>query len=351
MSNGAKDQVARLLALVPMLHASGQVSLGEAARRLDVTPEALLRDLKVLFMVGLPGGYPDDLIDVDLDSLEGPHGADPNGMIRISNADYLSRPLRLTATEASAIIVALRAMANGADESTREIIGRATAKLEGAAAGTTSAIDPGLEADPDQDRLATTLESAIRQGRQVRLTYYVPARDEESQRMVDPRGLAASGTLRYLDAWCHTAEAPRLFRLDRIAEAEVLDTPVSEHATPNEPGSGASGVGSLPEPEGGTVVTLRLAPAARWVTEYYPVTDVRAERPEDDASPLLVDLRVADPRWLTRLLLRLAPNAEVVSPDGYSEQFVNDASATLDLYRHAPRTMDEDTESNRTENS
>ena len=54
----AKDQVARLLRLVPFLHSRGQVSLEEAARVLGVAPEQLEKDLRVLFLCGLPGGYP-----------------------------------------------------------------------------------------------------------------------------------------------------------------------------------------------------------------------------------------------------------------------------------------------------
>ena len=69
---GAKEQVARLLTLVPYLHSREQVRLEEAAAALGVPPAQLLRDLRVLLMCGLPGGYPDDLIDVDLDALEGP---------------------------------------------------------------------------------------------------------------------------------------------------------------------------------------------------------------------------------------------------------------------------------------
>ena len=106
-ASGAKDQVARLLTLVPFLHSHPAVRLDEAANAVGVSPEQLVKDLGVLFMCGLPGGYPDDLIDVDLDALEG------EGVIRVSNADYLARPLRLTPTEASAIIVALRALRAG----------------------------------------------------------------------------------------------------------------------------------------------------------------------------------------------------------------------------------------------
>src|SRR3954449_8484785 len=128
---GAQAQVARLLRLVPLLHGHDRVRVSEAADLLGVAPRQLLSDLKVLLMCGLPGGYPDDLIDVDLDALEGPEA---DGVIRVSNADYLARPLRLTPTEATAIIVALRALRSGARDETREVVDRALAKLEAAAA-------------------------------------------------------------------------------------------------------------------------------------------------------------------------------------------------------------------------
>ena len=41
---------------------------------------------------------------------------------------------------------------------------------------------------------------------------------------------------------------------------------------------------------------------------------------------------MADERWLTRLLLRLAPHARVVSPEGYADTFVDAAQRALNLY-------------------
>ncbi len=322
--NGAKDQVARLLTLVPFLHAHGQVRLEDAATALGVPAEQLVKDLKVLLMCGLPGGYPDDLIDVDLDALE---GEDADGVIRVSNADYLARPLRLSPTEATAIIVALRALRNGARDETREIVDRALAKLEAAAAEGSAAprIDPGDEpVVRDESGLRRTLQDATDRGRQVRLTYFVPSRDEESERTVDPRGVVTAHGFAYLDAWCHSAEAPRLFRLDRIHEAAVLETPVETPAeAPRDLGDGIFARSSDT-----TLVTLRLAAPARWVVEYYPV---EAVRPHRDGS-LDVDLLVADERWLQRLLLRLAPHARVVSPPEFTETFLAAARDTLRLY-------------------
>jgi proteasome accessory factor C len=323
---GAKDQVGRLLRLVPYLHGREQVSLEVAARALGVSPDQLDKDLRVLFMCGLPGGYPDDLIDVDLDALEG------EGVIRVTNADYLARPLRLTPTEASAIIVALRVLRAGAGDDTRPVVDRALSKLEAAAAGVAPpVVDPGDVVLPTL-ALRTELEGAVAAGRQVRLTYYVPARDEESERVVDPHAVVAHHGVDYLDAWCHSAEAPRLFRLDRIHEATVLDS--ATVTDPSETRDLSDGV--FASGDEATLVTLALQPEARWVEEYYAVQAVRphagagSEASPDRSSE--VDLLVGDERWLERLLLRLAPYARVVSPEHFAAGTAQEVKAALALY-------------------
>lgn len=331
-AGGAREQVARLLALVPYLHSRGELRVEDAARILDVPARQVVRDLKVLLMCGLPGGYPDDLIDVDLDALEGP---DSDGVIRVSNADYLSRPLRLTPTEATALIVALRAVRSSADPATREVVDRTLRKLEVAAAE--GAVHERIEVagDDGDDALAATrslLAQAVEQRRQVALTYWVPARDERTERVVDPVRVFASQGHDYLEAWCHRAEDRRLFRVDRVEQAEVLGTPADDHDL--EPVE-------LPEElfrndDTLTRATLRLGPAARWVPDYYPVVEVR-DLPDGD---LEVDLLVADERWLRRLLLRLAPDATVVAPQALASVQQADASRVLDLYGGRPPSME-----------
>ncbi|WP_432478397.1 helix-turn-helix transcriptional regulator [Nocardioides sp. GXQ0305] len=321
---GAREQVGRLLTLVPYLHSRGQVTLGEAARVLDVPPAQVVKDLKVLFMVGLPDGYPDDLIDVDLDALEGP---DADGVIRVSNADYLARPLRLTATEATAVMVALLALRGGASDDTREVVDRALAKLQSATLGDApaAAIDPGTEQPGVAAGLRDELERAVREGRQVRLTYWVPSRDEETERVVDPRRVVSNGGATYLDAWCHSAEDDRLFRLDRIHAAAVLDTRVD----PSVVADGRTGEDLFDFAAGGERVTIELDPPARWVVEYHPVEETR-ELPDGRVA---ADLMVADRRWLARLLLRLAPYARVAAPEALHREFTGRARETLGLYR------------------
>jgi proteasome accessory factor C len=329
-ASGAREQVARLLTLVPYLHTRGGVRLDEAAHDLGVPARQLVKDLRVLFLCGLPGGYPDDLIDVDLDALVAPGG---DRVIRVANADYLSRPLRLSTTEATALIVALRALRGGAvSEAAAEVVDRVLAKLEQAAADGADGGDPvdlavEVPTEPREREAAARkalLQQALSSGRQVRISYFVPSRDEESERVVDPRGLVTHAGSDYLDAYCHSAEAPRLFRLDRIREATVLDTPIATEPTgPRDLAEGLFAPG-----EDLTVATLRLAPEARWVTEYYPVLDVR---PLADGA-LEVDLRIADPRWLTRLVLRLAPHATVLAPQEIAADVARAARDALGHY-------------------
>lgn len=319
---GAKDQVNRLLALVPYLHGRDGVRLDEAASALGVPPAQLMKDLKVLLMCGLPGGYPDDLIDVDLDALE---GQEADGVIRVSNADYLARPLRLTPTEATALIVALRAVRGGAVASTREVVDRTLAKLEAAAAGGSGAGRIDVDEAPSAEaEVLQQLRGALDRGRQVHLTYWVPTRDEATERLVDPRGILTTAGASYLDGWCHSAEAPRLFRLDRIHDLAVLDSPVAAHDDDPQDVTDRFFRGS----DDAVLVTVELGPPAQWVPEYYPV---EALRPLPGGS-CEIQLLVADERWLERLVLRLAPYAQVTSPARLGDQVTDTAQRALRLY-------------------
>jgi proteasome accessory factor C len=322
--SGARDQVGRLLALVPYIQARREVPLEEAAAEFGVRPAQIVKDLNVLWFCGLPGLGMGDLIDVDMDALEG------EGVIRVSNADYLTRPLRLDSSEAAALIVALRALADGSGDDVRPIVDRTLGKLE-AAAGDAAAVAAHVDLHlPAQDPAAAAtrelLATAVRDRHQVRIDYYVPARDEATARVVDPLRLVSAQGNEYLEAWCHSAEGQRLFRLDRISGAQALGTPVEEHPdlAPRDLGEGLF----QPSPDD-LLATLLLEPEARWVAEYFPTEDTQ----EAGDGRLRVRMRVADPAWLVRLLLRLGSAARVEDPAGLQEDLAQAATEALANYR------------------
>jgi proteasome accessory factor C len=319
--SGARDQVARLLALVPYIQARSEVPLEQVADDFGVQPAQIVKDLNVLWYCGLPGLGMGDLIDVDMEALE------EQGVIRVSNADYLSRPLRLDSSEASALIVALRALREGSGSDVRPIVDRTLNKLE-AAAGDAAATAAQLEiAGPPQPgelvELRDRLTRAVQDRRQVRLDYYVPTRDESTERVVDPLRVVSADGNTYLEAYCHLAEDQRMFRLDRVSRADVLESRVETHHQPRDLADGI-----FRPSERDLLVTLRLRPSARWVAEYYPVEEVRPER----GGGLGVTLRVGDPAWLVRLMLRLGASAEVVDPPELADSVRSVAAQALSNY-------------------
>lgn len=332
MAGGARDQVSRLLALVPYLQRRTDLTLSEVAAEFGVTPRQIHADLRVLWMCGLPGLTPDRMVEVDMEALEVPVDdaddtavrIDPGGTVRIDNVDFLPRPVRLGSSEAAALMVALQALGEAGSGESREVVDRVLAKLEEAASAgplPTAQLAPRPAEGAEHAR---DLVRAVADDRQVRLAYYVPVRDETTERVVDPVALLTRDGHDYLDAWCHLAEDRRLFRLDRVERVEVLDAPRTRpDLAPRDLAAGLFEASADDE-----LATLRLAPHARWVAEYHPVEALR-ELGDDVCE---VDLRYADPRWVVRLALRLGPAVEVVSPPALREQVGAEAARTLALY-------------------
>jgi len=319
-AHGARAQVTRLLAMVPYLQNRGGVSLREIATDFGVTTSQVRKDLNVLWFCGLPGLGPGDLIDLNFEPL----AADEEGIVKVSNAEYLQRPLRLGSTEASALTVALRTLRESSTDATREVIDRVLDKLERAAEDPAPIGTGPLTEPPRVSATRRALTAAIAGDRQVRLDYYVPARDERTERVVDPIAILDVDGFAYLDAWCHRAEGRRTFRLDRIDEALALDSR-RQHADqpPLDLGTGLFN----PGPES-TRVRLRLSAAARWIVDYYPVVDVQ----ECGDGGLQVELRVTEPGWLHQLVLRLAPEVTVLEPVAWADVIRERARATLGWY-------------------
>ena len=149
-----------------------------------------------------------------------------------------------------------------------------------------------------QQAVLTQLQDALARGRLVHLSYYVPGRDETTERDVDPMRLLVVEGRTYLEGWCRLAEAVRLFRLDRVLGLQVLDEPaeVPAEAEPKDVDQGLY----RPAPED-LQVEIELAPLGRWVAEYYPCEAAT----ELGDGRLRVKLRTPDSRWVRRLALRL----------------------------------------------
>jgi proteasome accessory factor C len=309
------ERLRRLLALVPYVVSRESVGLADAATAFGMTERELVDDLNLVWCVELKA--PDPYCPIDL-SYEG-------GEITVSQAESIARPLRLAADEASALLVALR-MVQDVNGRSDEALTRLIAKLE-AGAGAAGAASAQLAVDiiPNGPAMTADIRLALAAGRRLHLRYYVPGRDEATERDVDPMRMLVVEGRTYLEGWCRRAEGVRLFRLDRIMELTVLEVPASvpEEAEPVDIEQGLF----RPSPSD-LLVEIELSADARWVAEYTPCESVT----EMGEGRLRIALRTPDTRWVKRLILRLGEVARVISPQELATEVRAEAAAALALY-------------------
>ena len=314
------DRLRRLLALVPYVVSRKIVGLADTAAAFGLSERELVDDLNMLWCVELRD--PDPYCPIDL-SYEG-------GEIMVTQAESIGRPLRLAVDEASALLVALRMLAEVPGLEDRSALSRVIAKLEaaaGEAAAASAQVAVQVEA-PNGGRVIGEVRDAVARGRRVHLRYYVPGRDEATERDVDPMRLLVVEGRAYLEGWCRRAEGVRLFRLDRILGIDVLDVAA---AVPAEAQPVDVDRGLFRPSEEDVEVVLEVSAAGRWVAEYYPCESVA----EIGGGWLRVRLRTPDTRWVRRLALRLGEDGAIVAPAELRSRARDDAAAALAQYATA----------------
>ena len=290
----ASERLQRLLSIVPWIVDHPGAPVREVCARFAISEPDLLRAFDLLQFVGVHPFSPDALIDVVLE----------DGCVWLHLAQPFGRPLRLTPEEGLALVAAGRSMVGAPGVDADGSLARGLSKLaRSLGIADEGAVDVRLADEVDPELLGT-LRSAAHERRRVAIDYYSFARDEHTEREIDPYQVFADQGRWYVAAWCHRAEGERVFRVDRIGTATVLDVGFDPPATLDRAGT------FRPGPDAPQVV-LDLEPDARWVAEHYPYEHV-----EDlGEGRLRVTLAVTARPWLERLLLSLGPDARLVEVD------------------------------------
>lgn len=321
-SSGVPSRLSRLLAMVPYFLAHPGISAADAAADLGTTPAQVMTDLNQLWMCGLPGYSPGDLIDL----------AFTEESIEVTFSAGMDRPLRLTATEASVLLVALRALIDVGVLLDTAAAQRAIAKVEKAVGTSITVTDePGPPAPADTSTgPMSTVRDAVRLTQAVWIRYYSASRDAVSERVVDPVRVQVVDGASYLEGWCRESEGIRLFRLDRIDDARLLD---EKAVVPASPDSGATLALFNADPQLPTA-EIEIDPSLAWVMEYYlidPVADPDDAAPDPDA-PIAATMTYGSPDWLTRFLLGFGGRIRLQNAPEIALDVADRASAALAAY-------------------
>lgn len=286
--NRTASHLTRILALIPWVIAHPGTSVRDVCDRFGYpSSRELLRDLDLVFVCGLPGYGPGDLMVAYVEEDE----------VIVDMAGYFAVAPNLTPAESLALLAAgmtVLAAGQGSDE-----LGSAVEKLGRALLPDA---DDMLMVDMDAEpELAATLRTAATEGRVVEIEYTGLARGEHTVREIEPWIVYASMGYWYVSGHCRRAVGERVFRLDRIQKA----VPTGETFVVPDP---------RPEPPAGyvateddVVATIELGRGALWVLEYYRLDVV--ERHDDRA---VVRFSTYEPLVAAQLLLRLGPTATLL---------------------------------------
>jgi proteasome accessory factor C len=286
----------RILGMLPWVIANPGATVDEVCDRFGYSRSQLMADLDLVFVCGLPGYGPGDLMVAYVDEDE----------VVVEMADYFAAPLRLTPPEALSLLASGMALVSS---------GQAPPALARAVDKLTAVVFPdggdALSVDLSEPAFAGELRRAASEGAVVRIVYTSLAGAQTTTRDIEPWAVFSTMGNWYVTAYCRLARAERVFRIDRIRSVAPTDEGFTPPANPPPP------IVAYTPGDSDVQAVIALAPRARWVVDYYPV-EILSD--DGDRGELVVRFSTSDATVAARLLLRLGDSARLVEGEAVGEK-------------------------------
>jgi proteasome accessory factor C len=292
-------RTARLLDLVPYLTTHQGIAISELAKTFNTTVKEITDDLNTLWMCGLPGYTPLELIDLEFES----------GFVSIRNAETLAAPRALDRAEALSIYMGLDLLSAELSSANSSVVSEISNLQEQLRSQLISAPQVQIEASLASELRALILRAIRRRG-WLEITYHSAANDQVTKRQVAPYELSQSGSHEYLQGYCDNAKAIRNFRADRIvAVSEIADQlwPSNQVAANDE----------------AIEYEVKVHAASRQVLEVLP---------QITANSSTATIQGYSAPWISRAILSLAGQIEVIAPTQIRAAVHARAMAALENY-------------------
>jgi proteasome accessory factor C len=298
------EKAARLLDLVPFISTHQGIALSELAQEFNLTESELLGDLNTLWMCGLPGYTPLELIDLEFES----------GYVSIRNAEVLQRVRLLTKQELVIILLGLDILQSSIDPR-REDLNDAICglmskikKIVGNVATASPIVDSAHRA---------IITQAISSRLDLVVSYHSTIRDSISERVITPLELSLDHGFEVLDAYCQSAEGFRTFRLDNMRSVQLAGSSVS---IPQAPESS--------DYQWQLIIKSRFRTSSERFRSTY--------RPRESSLEEKVTVNSFSQDWLLRNALSTLASVEVQLPVSARSLIAQKCQQTLELYENWP---------------
>lgn len=303
MVDNAISRVARAMDLIPYVSENPGIKIEDLAAKFGVTEKQILKDLELIFLCGLPGYTPYELIDLTFE----------DGLVTIIDPQLFDKPRKFSETEGVIIILGLSLLRSSVvDENQRQSIDRLIENLSAKFQVSLSTSIAELEKPPLYAEILRSIAKEV----SLTIQYSSISEDIVTQRLIKPSRVSIKNGLYYLHAIDLEIDSDRVFRIDQIRSAvETKSEVVAQNNT------------NLATDD----FIFQLKINDQLITERYReiFTDIRNLN-----DHFLVAGKVNNEQWLVRWVLSNCSEIEVIEPKMLKELLKNRAKSALALYSH-----------------
>jgi len=303
MVDNAAIRALRTMDLIPYILENPGVSISSLATRFSVTQKQIENDLQLIFMCGLPGYTPYELIDIVFE----------DGIVSVIDPQVLDKPRRFNKNELIVIALGLQILieinkSHPTQLEKLQSLSRKISKL-----GSSNSIM--LNAVGTQSAFLDLIAKAISERKKLSIKYNSLVKDKKTNRIVDPqRTYFLNGNL-YLSAFDLEVRSDRVFKVDLIEDCEIVD--FEDNVSPQKP-------------EKTFEVILNVRKHHRSFIERNSSV-ISASKELDDGFE--VHMQISNLEWLKRSILSNAPGISISSPSQLANEVLESAKSVLALYR------------------
>ena len=294
------ERTARLLDLVPYINTHQGIALKDLASVFEVSNAQMVNDLTTLWMCGLPGYTPLELMDLDFES----------GYVNISNAPTLAKPRSVTFDEGVALILGLDLLRASIPTDRSDLL----EKIDSLSARLSSIINLNSTFSviaPINQGVSAAIDEALASRSSLEIEYHSMYRDEITQRTIFPIEIIEVEGQQYLSSYCYSASDFRQFKLDRIQKAVVTQ----ESKTIPEDATDTQRINSR----------LKVLKPTREMAERFSRQDLKAGSE--------FDFQTYSQQWLERSILSSGDGVALLTPPEIRASIAQMAQSMLDRYK------------------
>lgn len=288
--------------LVPYLNTHQGIALKELAQHFDVTQAQMSADLTTLWMCGLPGYTPLELMDLEFES----------GFVSIRNAPTLSKPRAITFQEGVALLLGLDLIASSLPDDRQDLLA-ATKSLQERLTKILGVPIKLSVATGTSGAVSTAIAQALQTNAGLVIRYHSMYKDLITERTVIPVDTYQTETNHYMRAYCLSALDYREFRVDRIERATPIEV-TTTHDLVNRNSQKIS-------------FTLAVMQASRDVAERFGIANI-----EIGTS---VELSSYSKQWIERSVMASGGAAHLETPLDIRAEVARKARLMLNRYKEA----------------